>query len=198
MPAAATMWSAFAATVLVGIWKLLLLVILHTTREREWEEQQMSPRLFTHTPFVLGEQWFKNRKPPEGYGRRGRRPTHHMGYAIDVHGNYMYDETGNYMLGPGVQYALDQDGVSYLQDAEGNYMLQDEAGTLIEDGYGDNGYGGFGPDANAYDYVRSASDDNVTAMLVPLKQPEQAKPRTFSPLLSARPLSLRARLGSSS
>lgn len=160
---------AFALTVVVGVWKLLLLTILHTTRQNAGIT---SP--FIHTPWVLGEQWKKNRQLPEGFDeaqRRARRalemrqgrgnPTHHMGYAIDADGNYIYDETGNYQLGEGVNYTYDETG-NYVQDEYGNYILQDAEGVVISEGYGVDGYGGFvendpEPSATAPDNQTSTS-----------------------------------------
>ena len=139
---------AMACTVLVGVWKLLLLVILHTTRLKAEE----SP--FVHTPFVGGAQWLANRSLPEGFDDESRRarlaaklkgngpgkPTHHMGYAIDANGQYIFDRDGQYTLGPGVQYVFDQDG-NYSTDEWGNAMLEDADGVLITEGYGRDGDG---------------------------------------------------------
>ena len=64
---------AFALTVVVGVARLILLVILHTTRDRSI----VSP--FYHTAFIGGPQWLANRRAmplPNGsayaYGRQWR------------------------------------------------------------------------------------------------------------------------------
>lgn len=139
--------AAMGLTVVVGVWKLLLLVILHTTTQ---QTAGASKSPFVHTPWVLGEQWLKNRKPSAAFleaqqranRRKNGRPTHHMGYAIDADGNYTYDADGNFILGPGVSYTYDDHG-NYVSDDFGNYVLQDADCIVIGEGYGDDGYGGY-------------------------------------------------------
>ena len=89
----------------------------------------------------------------------GRRPTHHMGYALDADGNYTVDANGEYVLGDGVQY-IDPETNEYVQDADGSFMLEDADGVLIEEGYGPNGdeYGGY-----VYDDDGGATSSNVTS-----------------------------------
>jgi hypothetical protein len=146
--------AALTMTVIVGVWKLLLLVMLHTTRQAD-AAAGMLITPFKHTPWVLGTQWYENRKPPLGYSdpqeiarqkmlaQTGRgRPTHHMGYAIDEHGNYIYDEEGNYAIAEGVNYTYDEWG-NPAMDENGSYVLQDALGVTIVDGYGFDGFGGY-------------------------------------------------------
>ena len=161
MAGSTTQNAAMAFTVLIGVWKLLLLVVLHTARQ---QDIKVNPVPYKHTPFVLGDQWMENRKAPDGFDDariRARRaleargnglPTHHMGYAIDATGNYIYDADGQYTLGPGCQYVFDADG-NYALDEFGNAMIEDEQGVLIGEGYGNDGYGG---------YVGGAQGDNET------------------------------------
>lgn len=173
MSASATQNSAFAFTVIIGVWKLLLLVILHTTSKNE-------PSPFKHTPVVCGAQWRTNRQPPDDFeeerrrtrransGRRinprvEQRPTHHMGYALDVDGNYILDEEGGYTLGPGVRYVYDADG-NYATDEYGNCVLEDADGVVIAEGYGEDGFGGFTTDGYGHgDNVTNTSRSTDTA-----------------------------------
>jgi len=154
---------AFGFTVIVGVAKLLLMVVLQNARKTAGT---VSP--FVHTPWVLGEQWRQNRsldaKAAEADAQRRRardrrsgalKPTHHMGYLLDeAGGNYVFDESGNPVLGNGVRCALDDSG-NFMYDDNGGYVLADEFGMIIGEGYGENGdgYGGWvstGPDKGAH------------------------------------------------
>jgi len=168
-----TSYAAFAFTVLVGVWKLLLVVVTNNARLN----QEPSPYVLQAIPFT--EQWKANRADPDGYDAARRRtpfghqrgggvqPTHHMGYAIDEGGNYVLDMDGGYTLGPGVTYAYDADG-NYALDEYGNSMLQDADGVMITEGYGHDGYGGYTgatPDPwgnHSYDHSYYGQQDNVT------------------------------------
>jgi len=53
-------YGSLSLTVIVCVWKLLLVVVLHVTnREREY------PYPFHHTPLVFGSQWYRNREPSD-------------------------------------------------------------------------------------------------------------------------------------
>ena len=64
------MYAALGLTVVRAVWTLLLLVVLHVTRERD------NPLPFKHTPLVLGPQWRRNRAPPEGMEPDEARPAY--------------------------------------------------------------------------------------------------------------------------
>merc|ERR1740133_708989 len=66
-------YSSLALTVVMVVWRLLLVVVLHVTnREREFDNP------FHHTPLIMGAQWMANRKPMDLAERdrpTPRRPT---------------------------------------------------------------------------------------------------------------------------
>ena len=64
------MYAALGLTVVRAVWTLLLLVVLHVTRERD------NPLPFKHTPLVLGPQWRRNRAPPDGMEPDEARPAY--------------------------------------------------------------------------------------------------------------------------
>jgi len=112
--------SALALSIGVGIWRLLLLVILQSTKEA----QETSP--FAHTLLVCGPQWWKNREVPEGWddgrpvlpGRGSNRSTR------DNYGGGEGDAGSDAGSGAGEQQY-------YEDDVEGAYGAE---------GYGAEGY----------------------------------------------------------
>ena len=63
------MQAAFAFTVIATVWKLLLLVIIHVTREREG----LGP--YHHTLLIGGTQWMANRTMPSYDAPQGPVPS---------------------------------------------------------------------------------------------------------------------------
>ena len=70
LSASGVVYAALGVTVIRAVWTLLLLVVLHVTKERD------NPLPFKHTPLVLGPQWRLNRAPPEGMEPDEARPAY--------------------------------------------------------------------------------------------------------------------------
>ena len=70
LSASGVVYAALGVTVIRAVWTLLLLVVLHVTKERD------NPLPFRHTPIVLGPQWRLNRAPPEGMEPDEARPAY--------------------------------------------------------------------------------------------------------------------------
>ena len=70
LSASGVVYAALGVTVIRAVWTLLLLVVLHVTKERD------NPLPFKHTPLVLGPQWRLNRAPPEGMEPDEVRPAY--------------------------------------------------------------------------------------------------------------------------
>ena len=101
---------ALSLTIVMAVWRLLLVVILYATREA----QEASP--FHHTLCVGGSQWQQNRQPPEGWEdpsapvnrhrtpqAGGREPAdggmegeYYEGDGYDVEGQEGYGGEGGY------------------------------------------------------------------------------------------------------
>jgi len=180
---------AVAATIIIGVWKLLRLVMIHQNlareriereryererrdRERGYEQprapnehipEAQSP--FMHTlPWSI--QWRLNRQAPEGFDpRRGLQQQQQQPspYGVTVTGAY---HVMGYAIDEDGNYMFDEDGnyvmadgVSYMFDEDGNYVL-DEDGNYVLDGIVSDAP----PAGDADDYQEGGEGfgDNVT------------------------------------
>jgi len=126
LPVDSVIVGCMGITIVTCVAKLLLLVILHTTRDRALGTP------FYHTAFIGGPQWKENRKPSDGdeveddgAGQRPRRKPYAARNNSQTRGGFRGGAGAMYGDNADGDYAIDEygDGTGTMQSTEDGYEM---------------------------------------------------------------------------